>query len=93
MKSVNRKAISTLLGIVFAAPFLVVAAIVGLHAAALANVRADWTFLGLALASVVVSVVNGHGSLTVRTDHVDGGCVEHEDNSDLRGTSSVSLGY
>jgi hypothetical protein len=92
MKSVNRKVISTLLGIVFATPFLAVAAIVGLHAAALANVRADWTFVGLALASVVVSAVNGHGSLTVRTGQVDGGA-EHEDNADLRGTSSVSLGY
>lgn len=78
MKSVNHKVLSTLLGIVFATPFLVIAAIVGLHAASLANVRADWTFVGLALASVVVSVVNGHGSLTVRTERVDGGYVEHK---------------
>jgi hypothetical protein len=93
MKSVNRKVLSTLLGIVFAAPFLVFAAIIASQAPALANVRANWTFVGLALASLVVSVVNGQGSLTVRTERVDGGCVEHKDNTDLRGTSSVSLGY
>ena len=75
MKSINRKVLLTLFGIALAAPFLVVAAIVGLHSAALANARADWTVVGLALASVVVSVANGQGSFTVRTERVERGSV------------------
>ncbi len=92
MKSVNRKVLLALCGIVLAAPFLVIATVIGAHAAVLANVRADSYLVALALASVAVSVVNGHKTLTV-TKRADRGCVEPKDSTGLRGPSSMSLGY
>lgn len=94
MKSVNRKLLLTLFGVVLAAPFLVIASVVGAHTAALADsLRADLFFGGLALASVAVSMANGRMALTGRTERAERGCVETKDNTDLRGTSTMSLGY
>jgi hypothetical protein len=61
MKSANRKVLMTLLGVMLAAPFLVIAAVVGIQAAALAgNVRVDVFCVGLAIASVAIKIVDGH---------------------------------
>lgn len=91
MKSVNRKVLMTLLGVALAAPFLVIASVVGVHAAALAdNVRVDVFCVGLALASVAVRIVDGHTALrTERTRQA----VELNGNTDLRKSSIISPGY
>jgi hypothetical protein len=68
MKSVNRKVLMTLLGVVLAAPFLGIASVVGVHIAALAhNVRVDVFCVGLALASAAVRIVDGHLALKTGT--------------------------
>ena len=91
MKSVNRKVLMTLFGVALAAPFLVIASVVGVHAAALAdNVRVDVFCVGLALASVAVRIVDGHIALrTERTRQA----VELNGNTDLRKSSIISPGY
>ena len=64
MKSVNRKVLMTLIGVALAAPFLAIASVIGVHAAALANnVRVDMFCVGLALASVAVKILNQHQAL------------------------------
>ena len=64
MKSVNRKVLMTLIGVVLVAPFLAIASLVGVHAAALAdNVRVDMFCVGLALAGVAVRIVDEHQAL------------------------------
>ena len=91
MKSVNRKVLMTLLGVVLVAPFLMIASVVGIHVAALAdNVRVDVFCVGLALASVAVRIVDGH--LALRTERTRQG-VEPNGNTDLRKSSIISSGY
>jgi hypothetical protein len=94
MKSVNRKVLVTLFGVVLATPFLVIASLVGVHAAALAeNVRIDVFCVALALASVAVRMVDGHLALTGRNERPERGYVERKDNTDLRRASTISPGY
>jgi hypothetical protein len=94
MKSVNRKVLMTLLGVVLVTPFLAIASGVGVHLAALAdNVRVDVLCVALALASVVVRIADGHLAITgkvMRAERVDG---EPKHNTDLRGASTISPGY
>jgi hypothetical protein len=91
MKSVNRKVLMTLLGVALAAPFLTIASVVGVHAAALAdNVRVDVFCVGLALASVAVRIVDGH--LALRTERTRQG-IKPNGNTDLRKSSIISPGY
>jgi len=94
MKSVNRKVLMTLLGVVLATPFLIIASVVGVHAAALAdNVRPDVFCLLLALACVAVRIGDGNLVLTSSTERPKRGYVEPKDNTDLRGASTISPGY
>jgi hypothetical protein len=94
MKSVNRKVLVTLFGVVLATPFLVIASLVGLHAAALAeNVRIDVFCVALALASVAVRMVDGHLAFASRNERPERSYVERKDNTDLRRASTISPGY
>lgn len=94
MKNVNRKLLLSLLGIVAATPFLVIALIVGARAAALANSwQGDLLVVVLALASVVASI--GEGRMVLRResapatrDHVD-----RKGETNLRGASTLNHGY
>ncbi len=94
MKSVNRKVLMTLLGLVLATPFLAIASVVGVYLAALAdNVRVDMLCVALALASVAVRIVDGHVAAmgkVVGARRVDG---QANYNTDLRGASTISPGY
>lgn len=91
MKSVNRKVLMILLGVALAAPFLTIASVVGVYAAALAdNVRVDVFCVGLALASVAMRIADGH--LALRTERTKQG-VEPNGNTDLRKSSIISPGY
>ena len=94
MKSVNRKALMTLIGVAIATPFLVMASLVGVHVAALAdNVRVDLFFMALALASVAVRILDGLFAATGRTEQAESGYVKTNDNTDLRRVSTISPGY
>lgn len=94
MKSVNRKVLMTLLGVVLSTPFLVIASVVGIQAAALAdNVRAEVFCIALALAGVAMRIVDGHLALTSRTVRAQQGYGEPKDNTDLRVASTISPGY
>jgi hypothetical protein len=93
MDSANRKVQMTLLGIVLAAPFLVVASVVGAHITSLAdNVRVDVLCVALALVSIAVQIVNRHFALLQsKTEQVQGSEVRANGNTNLRGESTISL--
>jgi hypothetical protein len=91
MKSINRKVLMTLVGVVLAMPFLMIAG-VGIHAAALANnLRLDVFCVGLALTSVAVRIVNEH--LAIRNKGNETGYVGINGNTDLRESSMIGPGY
>ena len=92
MKSINRKVLMTLIGVVLAVPFLVIASVVGIHAAALVdNLRVDVFCVGLALTSVAVRIIDGH--LALRTEGTAQSFVGPNGNTDLRELSTISPGY
>jgi hypothetical protein len=92
MKSVNRKILMTLIGVVVAAPFLAIASLVGVHAAALAdNVRVDMFCLGLALAGVAVRIVDEH--LALKTDRAGQGHSRSSGNTDLQKSFVIGSRY
>ena len=94
MKNVNRKLLMTLFGVVLVAPFLLMASVVGVHVAALAdNVRVDVLCVALALASDAVRIVDGHLARTSKVVSVERGSNESQYNNDLRGASTISPGY
>ena len=94
MKSVNRKVLMTLVGVVLATPFLLMATVVGVHVAALAdNVRVEVLCIALALASVAVRIVDGHLALTGKVVSTERDSNESKGNNDLRGASTISSGY
>ena len=92
MKSVNRKVLMTLIGVVLAAPFLAISSVVGVHAAALAeNVRVDMFCVGLALASVAVKILDQHQAL--RAEGTGQGFFRPKGNTDLPESSVISPRY
>lgn len=92
MESENRKVRMTLLGVVLATPFLVLASVVGAHITSLAeNVRVDVLCVALALVSIAVKILNGHFTLRSKTEQVASGDVGATGNTDLRGESTISL--
>jgi len=91
MKSVNRKFQMTLLGVVLATPFLVIASVIGAHITALAdNVRVDVLCVALASVSIAVKIFDGL-ALRGKTEQLQGSTVETNGNTDLRGKSTISL--
>jgi hypothetical protein len=89
MNSGNRKVQKMLLGVVLATPFLVLASVVGAHVTSLAdNVRVDVLCVALAFVSIAIKIVDG---LRGSTEQGQGGNVETNGNTDLRGESSISL--
>ena len=92
MKSVNRKVLMTLIGVVLAAPFLAISSVVGVHAAALAeNVRVDMFCVVLAFASVAVRILDQHQAL--KTERTGQGYFGPGGNTDLRKSSVISPRY
>jgi len=84
----------TLVGVVLATPFLLMATVVGVHVAALAdNVRVEVLCIALALASVAVRIVDGHLALTGKVVSTERDSNESKGNNDLRGASTISPGY
>lgn len=92
MKSVNRKVLMTLVGVALVAPFLMIASVVGIHAATLAaNVRVDVFCVVLALASVAGRIVDGH--LALRTERTSRGHRGPNANTNPRRSSMIGPGY
>ncbi len=84
----------TVFGVVLAVPFLLLASVVGVHVAALAdNVRVDILCVALALASVAVRIVDGHFARTGKVVSAERSSDESQENNDLRGVSTISPGY
>jgi hypothetical protein len=91
MKSVNRKVQMTLLGVVLATPFLVLASVIGAHITSLAdNVRVDVLCVALAAVSIAMKIIDGL-ALRGSTEQEQGGDVETNGNTDLRGEFPLSL--
>ena len=91
MKSVNPKIQMTLLGVVLATPFLVLASIVAAHLTSLAdNVRVDVLCIALALISIAVRISDGR-SFQAKTEQVKSNQVEPVGDTDLQGKSTISL--
>ena len=91
MKIGNRKVLMALLGVVLAAPFLLIGSFVGTYAVTLANdVRPDVFCLLIVLASVAVRVTDGRFNLA--SNRQGQGDVEPEVNNDLR-RASITAGY
>jgi len=92
MDTVNRKVQMTLLGVVLATPFLVVASVVGAHITSLAdNVRVDVLCVALALVSIAVQIVNRHFALQSKTVRVESSNVGANGHNDLSEESSINL--
>ena len=94
MKTVNRKMLLSLLGIALAAPFLVIALVLGARATALADgLQGDLLVVVLALASLVASM--GEGRLVLKREVVPArrGNAQREGESDLSGVSTLNHGY
>jgi len=100
MKTVNRKMLLSLLGIALAAPFLVIALVLGARATALADsLHGDLWVVVLALAGLVASIGEGRLVLKRETVPVRRVSAESEEVSDrageadLRGVSQFHHGY
>ena len=93
MKNGNRKVLMTLIGVALAAPFLVIAAVVGNHVAALADtVRADELCVALVVASVALRIVEGHLAFIGKLVRI-GGSGEPRSNTDQLEQARTSPGY
>jgi hypothetical protein len=92
MKSENRKVQMTLLGVILATPFLVIASVVGAHITTLAdNVRVDLLCVALASVSITLKILDGRFSVKSKTEYAKHGYVEPEVDTDLRGESNISF--
>lgn len=96
MKSVNRKIVlMAMLGVVLVAPFLLIAAAVGLHAVAFAgNARPEAFCLLVALTCIAARVSEGHLALANIAEEQKRCGSQPDTNADLRGRSSTrGIGY
>jgi hypothetical protein len=92
MKSVNRKVLKALVGVVLATPFLVTASVVGVHVASIAdNVRVDTLCVALALVSMAAKIADEHLALRGSNERAEHGYVEPKGNTDLQRESSIRL--
>lgn len=94
MKTVNRKMLLSLLGIAVAAPFLVIALVLGARATALAeSLHGDLWVVALAMASLVASI--GEGRLVLKREAAPARRAKLENKSDaeLSGVSQFHHGY
>jgi hypothetical protein len=96
MKSVNRKIVlMALLGVALVAPFLLIAAAVGLHAVAFAgNARPEAFCLLVALTSIAARISDGRLALANTAEERERFGSQPDTNADLRGRSStIGVGY
>ena len=69
MKSVNRKVLLTLLGVVVATPFLLIGLLLGAHAAAVVeNVKAEVFVIALVFVSAAAGIAHGNSLSQANTE-------------------------
>ena len=91
MKRVNPKIQMTLLGVVLATPFLVLASVVAAHITSLAdNVRVDVLCVAIAFVSIAMKMVDGL-AFRGRTEQEQCGDVETNGKTALRVESTTRL--
>ena len=94
MKAVTTKMLVSLVGVLLAAPFFVVALVVGARAVALSQgSRDDLLLMALALCGAAISIANGMGRRAARESNVARGCTEVGSGTAPRGASVIHLGY
>ena len=94
MKIVNRKVLLSLLGIVAATPFMVIALAVGARAAALADsLQGDLLIVALAIGGVLAGISEGRIVLRGESAPARRNRQETNANGDRRGPSTFSHGY
>ncbi|MDT4894999.1 MAG: hypothetical protein QOH25_76 [Acidobacteriota bacterium] len=94
MKAVTTKMIVSLIGILLAAPFFIVAVIIGARAVALSQgAQDDLLLVALALGGAVASIANGMGQRAAREKHAASQHGGVTDSTRTRGASMIHLGY
>ena len=94
MKAVTTKMLVSLVGVLLAAPFFVVALVVGARAVALSQgSRDDLLLVALALCGAAVSIANGMGRRAARDGRVARRQAEAGGHAARRGASAIHLGY
>jgi hypothetical protein len=95
MKAVTAKMLVSLVGVLLAAPFFVVALVVGARAVALSQgSRDDLLLAALALCGAAISIANGMGRRAAKERSVASGQTEAGgDTSPRRRASAIHLGY
>jgi hypothetical protein len=95
MKAVTTKMLVSLVGVLLAAPFFVVALVVGARAVALSQgSRDDLLLMALALSGAAISIANGMGRRAAGDRNVARGRTEAGGNTAPRsGASVIHLGY
>ena len=94
MRSVTNKMLISLVGVALAAPFFVIAVIVGARAVALAhNAQDDLLLVALAFGGAAMSMINGFGRRGAKHDGAARRHAETNDNANARGSSIINLGY
>lgn len=94
MKAVTTKMLVSLVGVLLAAPFFVVALVVGARAVALSQgSRDDLLLMALALCGAAISIANGMGRRAAKERNVARGRAEAGGGTAPRGASVIHLGY
>jgi hypothetical protein len=95
MKAVTAKMLVSLVGVLLAAPFFVVALVVGARAVALSQgSRDDLLLAALALCGAAISIANGMGRRAAKERGAARGQMEAGgDTAPRRGASAIHLGY
>ena len=94
MKAVTTKMLVSLVGVLLAAPFFVVALVVGARAVALSQgSRDDLLLMALALCGAAISIANGMGRRAAKEKNVARGRTEAGSGTAPRGASVIHLGY
>jgi hypothetical protein len=94
MRSVTNKMLVSLVGVALAAPFFVIAVIVGARAVALAhNAQDDLLLVALAFGGAMVSMINGFGHRSGKAERAARRHAKSSEKATTRGSSIINLGY
>ena len=95
MRSVTNKMLVSLVGVALAAPFFVIAIIVGARAVALAhNAQDDLLLVALAFGGAMVSMINGFGRRSgTKAERAARRHAKASEKATARGSSIINLGY
>ena len=94
MRSITNKMLVSLVGVALAAPFFVIALIVGARVVSLAqSAQDDLLLIGLAAGGAVMSMINGFGRRTGQAEQTAKRHVQLKEGAASHGPSVINLGY